>query len=67
MTSHEDPRDGAHTPVDPVRALDELEERVLGRNTDHDRRDEHRTEDSQAEPGPVDGESGTGVDAEPTD
>lgn len=67
VTSHDDPHGGEPAPVDPARALDELEERVLGRNTDRDRRDEHRDDDPEAEPDPVDGESGTGVDSEPTD
>ncbi|WP_344022147.1 hypothetical protein [Pseudonocardia kongjuensis] len=84
MTSQEDQHDAGQPPVDPARALDELEERVLGRTTDPDPadRDEERADgadtetDADADAGagagadtetdPVEGDSGTGIDQEPT-
>ncbi|GAA1388976.1 hypothetical protein GCM10009613_27150 [Pseudonocardia kongjuensis] len=84
VTSQEDQHDAGQPPVDPARALDELEERVLGRTTDPDPadRDEERADgadtetDADADAGagagadtetdPVEGDSGTGIDQEPT-
>lgn len=68
----------ASPPIDPARALDELEERVLGKrvdagDTEADREEssEDTTSEGAAEPDPVEGagepdDAGTGVDA-PTD
>ncbi|MEU6698935.1 hypothetical protein [Pseudonocardia sp. NPDC046786] len=72
MTAQEDQHDAGQPPVDPARALDELEERVLGRTTDPDPadRDEGRADgtdpETDADTDPVEGDSGTGIDQEPT-
>ncbi|WP_085914251.1 MULTISPECIES: hypothetical protein [Pseudonocardia] len=70
MTSHEDTHGARQPPVDPARALDELEERVLGRTVDPADGDRQRDRDpagtqDTGDTDPVEGDSGTGIDQEP--